>query len=391
MSETPDRLSGIVLLVEDDDHHARLIKRYLDDLQSADVKVEHAATFGAARERLIDGDITLILLDLGLPDADPDYFLPVLAEDYPDVPIVVLTSHEDVRLGADIVDQGAEDYLVKSELTRALLERSLRYAMVRKANHVALQKQARDLERRNEELRGFAHTLAHEVRNPLSIISGCLQYICSPGVENLNGRTTALIEAASRSVTNLDELINELLQFSRASQSIPFEEVDLSETFQAAWESVRHRATSAGVSISHDPLPVVRGRPVQLRQVFENLLGNAIKYGGKPTLHVHVGTEHTDKGPVLSVTDDGVGIEPEYHDKLFDMFFRGPEHAKDSSISGTGIGLAFCRRVIEQHGGQIWVESIPGTNTTFHFSLPAVDDDRGTSETQDEYLLAPSA
>jgi signal transduction histidine kinase len=119
--------------------------------------------------------------------------------------------------------------------------------------------------------------------------------------------------------------------------------------------------------VTSDSLPTVRGNAAQLLQVFQNLIGNAVKFKGTDPVKVHVGVSPNDSEYRFSVSDNGIGIEPPYLDRIFDLF----ERIKDlSGPSGTGIGLATCRRIIERHGGRIWVESQPGKGSTFYFTLP---------------------
>ena len=128
------------------------------------------------------------------------------------------------------------------------------------------------------------------------------------------------------------------------------------------------RTKSAHAAVTHDPLPTLRVDATQLMQVFQNLIGNALKFRGDAAPQVHVGAQPQEGRWVFSVRDNGIGIEPQYYEKIFHLFQR--LHTR-KQYSGTGIGLAICKRIVERHGGTIWVESQPGDGSTFYFSIPA--------------------
>ena len=364
-----------LLLVEDNPHHVELVRRRLDRSTAAPMQLSCAETLATALKRLSEGGIDAVLLDLVLPDSPIDQTLPSIFEAFPAVPVIVLTSLDDVEFAARTVQQGAQDYLVKSQLTGELLLRSVRYAVERKKSLEVLRQYASDLERSNEDLKRFAHTVAHEVKSPLGVVAGCVGLV-GEEAHRLDPLARDLLSEADAAVRGLAELVDDLLRFASVErQRAGASPVDLEAVFYQAFVALRPEIKATGTRVTHDPLPTVVGDAVPLRHVLQNLLANAIKYRGHRTPEVHIGVEPEDAGAGetnwrIWVRDNGMGIATEHRDRVFEMFYR--IHAP-AGPAGTGIGLAFCRRVIEQHGGRLWLESEPSRGTTFHFTLPAAD------------------
>ncbi|QDV38197.1 ATP-binding protein [Tautonia plasticadhaerens] len=368
-----------VLLVEDDPDHAELIRRHLGRARpkGRTVLMEHVGCLADARRRLAEpggggqGDIDALLLDLVLPDSGLDTTLESVLDARPELPVVVLTSLDDLDFAADAVQRGAQDYLVKSEITGEILLRSLRHAIERKSAQRQLRDYAAQLERRNEELRRFAHLMAHEVRNPLNIVSLNLML-----ARRSTGDPEMLAEAlgqAEGSVRGLGQLVAELLRFADAEidpgggEAVPMEAV-LDDALRVLRETIRE----GRAAVSRGPLPPVLGQKTQLDHLMQNLVGNAVKYRGEDPPAIRVEAEPSGDGwATFRVVDNGRGIPPDDRDRVFEMFCRLHEPKR---IPGTGIGLAFCKRVVEAHGGRIWVESAPlGPGSAVCFTLPTAE------------------
>ncbi|MEW4566254.1 ATP-binding protein [Tautonia sp. JC769] len=364
-----------VLLVEDDPDHADLIRRHLvrSRPKGRPVLLEHVQCLADARHRLARADeLHALLLDLVLPDSRLGQTLEAVLDARPELPVVVLTSLDDLDFAADALQRGAQDFLVKSEITGEILLRSIRYAIERKAAQRQLQDYAAQLERRNEELRRFAHLMAHEVRNPLNVVS--LNLMLARRVAADPERLADALGQAEGSIRSLGELVSELLRFAdaeneerRGNEIVPMERV-LSDALNVLRETLRE----GRASVSNGPLPAVRGQRMQLDHLMQNLIGNAVKYRGDAPPAIRIEAQPADAGFALfRVIDNGLGIKPEDRERVFEMFCRLHQ---PTTISGTGIGLAFCKRVVEAHGGRIWVEPSPiGSGSAFCFTLPSVD------------------
>jgi light-regulated signal transduction histidine kinase (bacteriophytochrome) len=166
----------------------------------------------------------------------------------------------------------------------------------------------------------------------------------------------------------MQTLIRDLLSYSRVmTQGRSLQPVDTRRAFDAACENLHQAIEESGVAVSVGSLPVIQADPTQMTQLFQNLLGNALKYRNERTPRIHVDARSAEKSWLFSVEDNGIGIEPQYFERIFQMFQR--LHTREK-YSGTGIGLAICRRIVERHGGKIWVESAPGRGSTFLFAIP---------------------
>ena len=165
-------------------------------------------------------------------------------------------------------------------------------------------------------------------------------------------------------------LITDLLDYSRAGQTSEEQmvQVDPEPVLRGVLDNLKITIADAGATVTHDRLPTVAYDPMRLTQLLQNLIGNAIKYRGDSKPVIHLSAERTHSETIFSVRDNGPGIPPEHHETVFGIFKR--LHGKD--VEGTGIGLAMCRRIVERHGGRMWVESQPGTGSTFKFTVPHV-------------------
>lgn len=230
------------------------------------------------------------------------------------------------------------------------------------------------LEESNERLDQFATAASHDLQEPLRMIT---QYLCL--VERRYGDALdedgrEFIAFALDGAERLRELIDGLLEYSRVeTRGDSFEQVDLDAVLTDSMQNLQVHIEETAAVITADSLPSVTGDYRQLRQVFQNLLSNAITYSGAAPPQIHVKADRREREWLVSVRDEGIGIDPDEHDRIFGVFQR--LHTPDEH-PGTGIGLSLCRRIVEHHGGRIWVKSTPGAGSTFTFSLPVVDDER---------------
>jgi signal transduction histidine kinase len=227
-----------------------------------------------------------------------------------------------------------------------------------------------EMERRNEELERFSYTVSHDLRTPLVTVSGFLGLLDTDLREGRTEHARQDIERIRRAADTMDRLLREILDLSRVGRvTSPPEDVSLRSLAEEAQQSVAGRLTAArAIFIVEPELPVLWGDRARLQEVVRNLVDNAAKFmGGQPHPEIVVGARPGPKGPVWFVRDNGVGIDPKHHQRVFGLFER-----LDPSVDGTGIGLALVKRIIEVHGGQVWVESQGrGRGTSVCVSLPS--------------------
>lgn len=192
--------------------------------------------------------------------------------------------------------------------------------------------------------------------------------------DNLDADAREFITFAVDGAIRMQKLINDLLMYSRVgTKGKPFEPMEGEDVLHAVLSNLKIAIQESGAVVTHDPLPAVSGDPVQLIQLFQNLIGNAIKFRGPAAPRVHLGVEKKGNEWIFSVRDNGIGIESQYFDRIFVIFQR--LHTREE-YPGTGIGLAVCKKIVERHEGRIWVESEPRKGATFFFTMPVMK--RGT-------------
>lgn len=228
------------------------------------------------------------------------------------------------------------------------------------------------LDQSNKELQQFAYVASHDLQEPLRMVSSYVQLLQKKYKGQLGADADEYIEFASDGARRMSVLINDLLAYSRlGSQAKEFIRVDCENIFRNSVQNLQSAIEESGAAITRAPLPHVMGDDVQLERLFQNLIGNALKYRGKEAPRIHVSAEMKQGEWIFSVRDNGIGIAPKDFDRVFVIFQR--LHARHE-YSGTGIGLAVCKKIVERHGGRIWVESEPGKGATFYFTMP----ERGT-------------
>ncbi len=224
------------------------------------------------------------------------------------------------------------------------------------------------LERSNIELQRFAYVASHDLQAPMRTIAGFIELLQLNYAEKLDDRARDWIHRAVQSTRRLQSLMQDLLDYSRIdSQPRPFEDIAFDEVVDQAIALLGAQVSEQNVSIAREALPHVSGDRSQLVQLMLNLLSNAIKYRSRNTPTIVISARADDGRWIISVADNGIGIECKHHQKIFDIFQR--LHTQHE-FPGTGIGLAVARRVVARHSGRIWVESEPGAGSTFHFTLP---------------------
>jgi DNA-binding response OmpR family regulator len=340
-------------------------------------------------------NVDCILLDLVMPGVSGNDLCRRIkgAPEWRDIPLVILTSREEREAMIEGINAGADDYIVKTadfdvlkarvraQLRRKQFEdetRRMREQLLQKEVEAAEARAARelaemrsrllaDLERKNRELESFSYSVSHDLRAPLRAISGFAQILVEEHSASLGQEPKRLLSVIVDNVRRMDQLINDLLEFSRVARAeLRVQEVDMARLARAVFEEL-----SAGkrVELKLGPIAPVRGDASMLRQVWANLLGNAIKYSRpRDPAVVEIGSREEAGRRVYFVRDNGVGFDMKYANKLFGVFQR--LHSP-REFEGTGCGLALVQRIVERHGGRAWGEGKVGAGATFFFEVPA--------------------
>ncbi|MGM9491979.1 sensor histidine kinase [Ideonella sp. YS5] len=326
----------------------------------------------------------LILLDVLMPGIDGFETCRRLkaSQATRDIPVIFMTALSDTPQKLAGFDVGAVDYVtkpldgtevlarVKTQVALAEMRRELADRNARLAQEVAVRQQAEAaLQRSNAELEQLAYVASHDMQEPLRMIASYLQLVEQRYQDKLDSDGREFIGYAVDGAKRMQVLINDLLTYSRVgTKARPFEPVALQTVVETALVHLRVAIEESGALVAiSNPLPKVLGDSTQLVQLMQNLIANAIKFRGSAAPEVRIECGDDGAAWCLKVRDNGIGIEPVYFDRIFVLFQR--LHGR-GSYPGTGIGLALCKRIVERHGGRIWVESKPGQGSAFCFTLP---------------------
>lgn len=265
-------------------------------------------------------------------------------------------SHRDERVAASLASQAAIAIDNARLFTTAENERR------------RLESARQVLQRSNEELRQFAYVASHDLQEPLRTVASFTQLLVRRFRGQAGPDADACVNFIVDGVERMSRLIHDLLEYSRSGNAgtVPSEPISAEEVLHEVILSLAASIKDSGASITHDSLPEVWIENRSLFLLLQNLVGNAIKYRSESPPAIHIWAESSDEDWLFSVKDNGIGIAPQYHDRIFGIFKR--LHGKE--IPGTGIGLAICHRIVQGHGGRIWVESQPGSGSVFRFTLP---------------------
>lgn len=368
--DLPQKLSFRVLVVEDSHSDVSLLKQILKRSPSVrwDLTVVERlqAAIASAREYAYD----LVLLDLSLPDSEGLQTVSDFIDAVPDLPVVVLTIANDENLAIKAIARGAQDYLIKGEITPQLLARSLRYSRERG-------RLVRELKQATAEMEAFSYAIAHDVREPLRGIYGFAHALKEDYGRVLEVEGNDFVNQIENNAQRLETLFEDILTYGRLSSvEVQLQPVILAEIVREAMERVREEVTGsqAQIEVSLDLMWAIAA-PALFRQTIVNLLTNAIKFvspGQRPQIKIWAEERSPRTGEKrvrLWVEDNGIGIAPDKQKSIFDIFER--LHGIES-YPGTGIGLAICRRAVEKMSGTIGVDSQIGKGSRFWVELLGV-------------------
>ena len=234
--------------------------------------------------------------------------------------------------------------------------------------HDELAKKAEELQRSNAELEQFAYVASHDLQEPLRMVSSYTQLLAKRYGDRLDTDAKEFMHYTVDGAARMKQLIEDLLAYSRVgTKGKDFKPVSVEAPLKRAITNLHAAISESGAAVTWDSLPTVEADEVQLAQLFQNLMGNALKFRGGAVPRIHVSAAQEAGEWRFTVADNGIGIEPQYFERIFMLFQR--LHTM-GQYPGTGIGLAICKKVVERHGGRIWVSSVPGEGSQFHFTLP---------------------
>lgn len=237
-----------------------------------------------------------------------------------------------------------------------------------KRAQVDLEHLAEELRRSNRDLEQFASMVSHDLQQPLVVISGYLKLLKRKAGEQLDTETQEFVDIAFESAQHMQDMIRGMLDYARVGRSDkPLASTDLENVLEKVLHTLRDEIRQSSTSVTHDRLPAVWGDQMQLEQVLQNLLGNAIKFRSVDRQStIHVGVRREAEGWLISLQDNGIGIDADHKERIFEVFQQS--HA-EGKYPGAGLGLAICKKIVERHGGRIWVNSEPGQGSTFYFTI----------------------
>ena len=369
-----------VLIVEDSEKDSEMMLR---ELRRGGFEVEHqrVETRSAMQAALSQGGWDLILCDYTLPQFSARDALQILQASELDLPFIVISGTIAEESAVEMLKAGAHDFIVKGRFARLLpaIERERKDAETRRLRReVEAERKALvdRLEAINAEIERFIYLAFHDLRAPLVTIkgfTGALKQALDAGRSEQVRRDLQRIETAANT---MDKILRNLLEFARIGRvSRPPQKVDLRQLVEEVLHSLDEVIRERNIVVRIAPeFPPVFGDRVRLRELFEHLIANAAKYTVEQEQPViEIGARLQEAPPVIFVRDNGLGIEPRYHKRIFELFEK-----LDPNMEGSGIGLALAKRIVEVHGGQIWVESEgKGQGATFCFTLPGTGESKG--------------
>lgn len=395
-----------ILVVDDRPANLEAVESILEDLGEEIVK---AGSGKEALRILLKDDFAVILLDVKMPGMDGFETATLIRERERSryTPILFLTAHReeeehlsrgyyagavdflykpinpevlrskvavfvDLNKKTELLKKHAEMLEVRNrELEKLVAEKERAEESIRRLNlqlEQRVSERTRELSRSNEDLRQFAYAASHDLQEPLRTV-GNFTELLSQRMKNVEDQDAQeFMSYIIDGVRRMNTLVKDLLAYSQVSHG-HIESVNLASAdavFQAAVMNLSVAIRESGATVTHDPLPDVLIDFGQLTQIFQNLIGNAIKYKGEQPPVVHVSAEEKETHWIFSFRDNGIGIDPAYKDQVFGIFKR--LHGRE--YPGTGMGLAICKKIIDRYGGEMWVESQPSEGSDFRFSIP---------------------
>jgi signal transduction histidine kinase len=362
-----------VLLIEDDAADRDLILRELSKGEF-DITSEAVQTAEEFRLRIKAHCPDVVLSDYNLGQWRGTEALQILREEGLDIPLILVSGVLGDVTAVECIKQGVTDYVLKDSLGR--LSVAMRSALrdkksreERRQSQQSLAQKVEELARSNRDLEQFAYVASHDLQEPLRMVAAYTQLLGERYRGKLDDQADKYINYAVDGATRMQSLIQDLLAFSRVGrQETELKSTNCDEVVRHALTDLQAAITESGAVINREHLPTLMANPMQLKQVFQNLIGNALKFRGTAPPVIQISAERQGLDWLFSIADNGIGISPEHAESVFIIFNR--LHTR-TEYPGNGIGLAICKKIIERHGGKISVQPGKTEGTIFRFTLPA--------------------
>ena len=368
--DSPDRKPALrlrALVVEDQEADVLLAVRVLRE-SGFDVETEVVQDEEHFLEQVRKSSYDVVLADYNLPQWNGMEAVGLLRRERLDIPLILVTGSLGEVKAVECLKEGAADYVLKEHLTR--LPESIRQAVREKKLREENRRNQEELARSNRDLEQFAYVASHDLQEPLRMIAAYTQLLSERYRGKLDKDADKYIDYVIDGAMRMQALIEGLLAFSRVGRhGIELQSADCNMAVEMAKKNLEAAMRESGAAVKHEALPVIVADSALLVQVFQNLMGNSIKFHGAQPPVISIGAEKAGQEWIFSVTDNGIGIAAEHAQAIFAIFKRLHTHAE---YPGSGIGLSICKKIIEQHGGRIWVESLPGQGSTFKFTVPVL-------------------
>jgi signal transduction histidine kinase len=374
--KSPSRLR--VLLIEDVPADAEI---EIAELRRAgfEVSADVVDTRERVRERLGKASYDVILADYSLPNFRGMDTLDILREKNLNTPLILVTGALSSETAVECVKQGAMDYVLKDHLARLdiSVRRALEEVRLRQERAHAqeqLANKVEELARSNYDLEQFAYVVSHDLQEPLRMVASYTQLLSERYRGHMDSAADRYISYAVDGATRMQALLEDLLAFSRIGRSgAAPAPTDVNSAINEVLKNLVHTLKEHSVTVTCNPLPTILADHFQVVQLFQNLIGNAVKFRAKRNPCVTISAEQKGHEWLFSVFDNGIGIAGEHKEFIFKIFQRLHTRAE---YPGNGVGLAICKRIVEHNGGRIWVDSELGHGANFRFTFPAALADR---------------
>jgi signal transduction histidine kinase len=354
-----------VLIVEDSKSDSELMLHALNQggFESESEVVQSAAEFA---DKIRANKYDIILADYRLPGWNGMETVTMVRQEDLDIPVVLVSGALGELKAVECIKDGAADYVLKDHLAR--LPQSVRRAIEEKDLREENRRTQEELARSNRDLEQFAYVASHDLQEPLRMVATYTQLLAERYQGKLDENADKYIHYAVDGALRMQTLVKDLLAFSRVGRlQQPPQDTDCSLVVRSVMANLQAAVAETGARITYQALPILVADQSELLQLFQNLIGNAIKFRGPEPPEIRITAKKRKKEWLFSVEDNGIGIAPQHAEDVFVIFKR--LHAREE-YPGSGIGLAICKKIVEHNQGRIWVESRPGQGSAFRFTWP---------------------